>query len=320
MRSAERADHLGLALMLTFVLAGSVLWLALPARAVTTISISPASGPPGTVVSVTGSGFGANEVVTLCWHNVRCANSGQPVTNASGGFSSSFSVPENSAEGANTVGACGRTTGDCAQTSFSVVLSSTTPTSTTTTTVAATSTTALTATTTTQATATTTTQATATTTTQANPTTTTTSDTATTTLSTTTTIAGVTTSTRPGMSDPENTPVPTDPNTGGTSGSPTIPDTSDGSGATASAPLQQFAVGPEVLADTLERSDRSSDPGKPPTTSAPETLMHEESGTVMAATGSNGPAGLSQMQGILLWFATMIAFMVGVLVYDIRRH
>ena len=72
------------------------------------IAVSPASGPPGTPVTVTGSGFGANETGITITFDRTPVTSGIP-SNSLGNWTGTFSIPA-SASGYHTVSAYGPTT------------------------------------------------------------------------------------------------------------------------------------------------------------------------------------------------------------------
>jgi hypothetical protein len=58
----------------------------------------------------------------------------------------------------------------------------------------------------------------------------------------------------------------------------------------------------------------------PPSTSVATTVVDEDPGMAMAEADFHDSAGLSRMQWVLIWFAMMIVFLIGVLVYDVRKH
>ena len=303
MGDTGRVHRAGLALIAACLLGGSILWLALPARAAATISITPSSGPPGTSVIVTGAGFGANEQVRVCWGNVGCANLGRPVTTASGEFSASFSVPTNPEDylpGANTVGVCGPVSG-CAHTVFSVIAPATT---------IATTTTAPETTTTTIADAPTTTRATSTTTRATSTTmagTTTTRQTPTTTGATTTTFFGSPTSTEPDRSDSvlliPTTTLPPNP-------FPTLPAL-----VPVSEVLSLFLTPTEPSAPT--NPSAPTDEGE----AAPLPLAGESAPlSVAASEGNEDGRGLDQTEAILLWLATMGVAATVLIAYELRKR
>lgn len=67
------------------------------------VTISPTSGPVGTVVSVTGSGFAANTVITITFDGAEVTTAPPTVTtDANGAFTASFKVPS-AKRGAHTV-------------------------------------------------------------------------------------------------------------------------------------------------------------------------------------------------------------------------
>jgi hypothetical protein len=60
---------------------------------VNSISISPQTGPVGSKVTVTGTGFGAGKPVTVTYNNSAVQANPTPVGDNSGGFSTTFTVP-----------------------------------------------------------------------------------------------------------------------------------------------------------------------------------------------------------------------------------
>ncbi len=83
------------------------------------ITVKPTQGPPGTVVTVTGSGWTPGNVV-----DISLSSSVTILTKATvagdGTFTTSFAVPENAATGQQFVDAKDETTGETAQASFTV--------------------------------------------------------------------------------------------------------------------------------------------------------------------------------------------------------
>jgi hypothetical protein len=69
------------------------------------MSVKPASGPAGTKVTVTGSGFYAGETVTLQWDSFTVL--GRAKTTATGSFSTTITIPTATA-GAHVISAQGR--------------------------------------------------------------------------------------------------------------------------------------------------------------------------------------------------------------------
>ena len=69
------------------------------------MSVNPASGPAGTKVTVSGSGFYAGETVTLLWDSVTTL--GHAKTSATGSFSTTITIPAATA-GAHVINAQGR--------------------------------------------------------------------------------------------------------------------------------------------------------------------------------------------------------------------
>src|SRR3989475_788425 len=71
---------------------------------ITAISLNPTSGPVGTTVTVSGSGFAANSGITISYDGVAMTtNPGTITTDSTGAFSGSIIVPLSSAAGAHTV-------------------------------------------------------------------------------------------------------------------------------------------------------------------------------------------------------------------------
>ena len=84
-----------------------------------TIALSPASGPPGSAVQVSGAGFGASEKVTISFDGTKLR---APVTTDSSGrlLPVSVKVPPAVIAGSHTISALGGTTGLLAQAVFTV--------------------------------------------------------------------------------------------------------------------------------------------------------------------------------------------------------
>jgi streptogramin lyase len=82
-------------------------------RAVPTITLQPDAGPPGTVVQVSGSGFGSFEKVKLTFiDSVNGATSlGKSITDATGHFLRMVTIPANATPGAQTIKAKGLISG-----------------------------------------------------------------------------------------------------------------------------------------------------------------------------------------------------------------
>ncbi len=58
------------------------------------ITLNPTSGPSGATVTVTGSGFGASQTITIRYNNVAVVTTPSPLTtNSAGNFSTTFTVP-----------------------------------------------------------------------------------------------------------------------------------------------------------------------------------------------------------------------------------
>src|SRR5947209_17438233 len=111
-----------LAITIALILAVGVLQPRL-ASAAASIMLNPTSGPTGTVVNVTGSGFQQNETVNITFHNT--ANFGvvaSPVASGTNGsFATQFTVPAGATPGAYTVTATGATSGRTANAPFQVL-------------------------------------------------------------------------------------------------------------------------------------------------------------------------------------------------------
>jgi hypothetical protein len=72
---------------------------------VASISLSPASGPPGTSVTVTGSDYPPNDTVTVRFKDAAKVTKtlGTATTDATGAFSKAFVIPATAAPGAGTL-------------------------------------------------------------------------------------------------------------------------------------------------------------------------------------------------------------------------
>jgi len=71
------------------------------------LSLSPSTASPGTVVTVVGRGFGAREQVTLALNGAALATTPPVVATTDGAFTASFTAPSSLVDGPNTVGAIG---------------------------------------------------------------------------------------------------------------------------------------------------------------------------------------------------------------------
>ncbi len=96
----------------------------LTAQAVFTVTpaivLSPAAGPPGSAVKVSGTGFGKAEKISLSFDGTTLT-SPAPVTNSSGSFGpTSITVPAAVTAGSHTISALGGTTGLLAHAAFTV--------------------------------------------------------------------------------------------------------------------------------------------------------------------------------------------------------
>ena len=97
--------------------AGQLLIPATAAAASPIVTLTPNPGPPTTPTTVSGTGFGASEVVDVYFEttDMRLAT-----TNASGAFTTSIRVPSTAAPGTNWVTAEGRASHLAAQAPFTV--------------------------------------------------------------------------------------------------------------------------------------------------------------------------------------------------------
>ncbi len=104
---------IGLSLLAVFALCLALLGLTRLAAyaAGTSITLSKASGPPGTQVTMKGNDFGASEIVTLTFDG---ALIGTTVTTNGGGFFTGFTVPKRTQPGNHTVQATGQSSGNSA--------------------------------------------------------------------------------------------------------------------------------------------------------------------------------------------------------------
>ncbi len=104
-----RAGVVGLAI---FILGGT-----LAAQASTGVTLSPTTGPPSTVVAVSGTSFGDLEAVDVYVDQVDTA---LLVSSSTGKISGSVTVPATASPGTHYITAIGRHTGDAAQAGFDV--------------------------------------------------------------------------------------------------------------------------------------------------------------------------------------------------------
>ncbi len=81
------------------------------------ITVQPHSGPPGSTTTVTGTGFAANEAVTISLDDSVVATA---TADGSGAFSKSITVPTGVSKGRHTVTALGATSGLATQAPFRV--------------------------------------------------------------------------------------------------------------------------------------------------------------------------------------------------------
>jgi outer membrane protein assembly factor BamB len=111
----------GRSLVVTLAAASAILAVGLsasPAAAVTTsIALKPSSGPPTSKVTVTGTGFGASETVTVDFSGTQVATA---TTSSTGTFSTAFNVPKTELPGSYPVTATGQTSGLVATAKFLV--------------------------------------------------------------------------------------------------------------------------------------------------------------------------------------------------------
>ncbi len=86
------------------------------------LKLAPKSGPPGTSVRVTGSGFAPSEQVKLTYTD--SVNGKTPLgtftTNSTGGFTAHVTIPPNATVGVQTIGSTGLTSGQRPTAKFTV--------------------------------------------------------------------------------------------------------------------------------------------------------------------------------------------------------
>lgn len=91
-----------------------------PAGNTPTLNLSPSSGPAGTPVSVSGSGYNSNASCHIKWDGNNIATG---TTDASGNLSGSFTVPSGASAGAHTVMIAGCASGGTSTTfNFTVTI------------------------------------------------------------------------------------------------------------------------------------------------------------------------------------------------------
>jgi hypothetical protein len=86
----------------------------------TTISLQPDSGPAGTVIQITGSGFAPNEVVRGAWSGFGMVVASKIRADANGAFSGRFGIPPSAPPGTYVLHCTGKTSGLQAEASFVV--------------------------------------------------------------------------------------------------------------------------------------------------------------------------------------------------------
>jgi hypothetical protein len=90
------------------------------------LKLSKTSGSPGTTLTISGSGYGANETVTIKWNcaSSTCSSStvlGTVTTNSTGQFSGlSITIPSTATAGSYPIGGKGGTSGAFTDVSFTV--------------------------------------------------------------------------------------------------------------------------------------------------------------------------------------------------------
>jgi hypothetical protein len=94
-RQGTLAVIMGFLLLLAALLLG-VFFHSTPALAQATVTLDPTSGPPGTQVTATGSGWTPGREITVRWDDTDLTTT---TVDSSGGFTVSFSVPENASLG-----------------------------------------------------------------------------------------------------------------------------------------------------------------------------------------------------------------------------
>ena len=104
-------------MMLLCLLVVFSLALTFDAAAATSITVAPGSGPPTTMVKVTGSGFDVEEAVDVYWDTIDLALA---ATNATGKFSATIKVPKDAEPGGHWITAVGRVSGKAKKRTFTV--------------------------------------------------------------------------------------------------------------------------------------------------------------------------------------------------------
>jgi len=125
MKSKKRGWGIRTAVMVSIIAAslGVGASAGLASRATATISLSPTSGPPGTKVTVTGAGFGANETVDILFHQSSHPGTkflGSTTASSTGAFTTTVTILSHASVGPATIRAQGVTTRLTARATFTV--------------------------------------------------------------------------------------------------------------------------------------------------------------------------------------------------------
>jgi hypothetical protein len=113
-----RTGRLGLlVLIISLLMLSSLASPVFAASTIRAIQLSPDNGPPNTVVTVAGTGFGIQEPVVITFDGQQI---GSGTTNAQGAFTIKFTVPNNAQPGFHLVVATGQNSGRTAQATFLV--------------------------------------------------------------------------------------------------------------------------------------------------------------------------------------------------------
>lgn len=106
-----------LVLTASFLVLSSLASPVYAASKVTTIQLTPDNGPPGAVVTVTGTGFGIQETIVITFDGQQI---GSGTSNTQGNFSIQFTVPNDAQPGFHVVEAIGQNSGRSARATFLV--------------------------------------------------------------------------------------------------------------------------------------------------------------------------------------------------------
>ena len=100
-----------------YTMAFVLLWAAMAAHAATAVKVTPASGHPTAVITVSGTAFADLEAIDVY---VDTVDTLLLVSSATGTFSGSVTIPATASPGTHYITAIGRKSGDAAQKAFTV--------------------------------------------------------------------------------------------------------------------------------------------------------------------------------------------------------